>query len=200
MSWQKRPMLVGYSELVGSKSWQTGLPEECKPRASSVYFLPILEVRRANSVKHMRALIISTLVLGLLGSCAVRDLAQEKPDVASIRALELKWVDAYKQRQIAAVAALLADDYVITLEDGSTYGKVGFISYNARPLRVDIADLADVKIRMHENIAVVTAAYHERGELDGKPYDYHDRLTDVWMKIGGKWQLIASHYSLPANL
>lgn len=147
----------------------------------------------------MRALIFPTLLLCLLASTAVRDLAQEKPDVASIRALELKWVDAYKQRQIAAVAALLAEDYVITLEDGSTYGKVGFISYNAGPLRVDIAELADVKIRMYENIAVVTAAYHERGELGGKPYDYHDRLTDVWMKIRGKWQLIASHYSLPAN-
>ena len=148
----------------------------------------------------MRALIFSTLVLCLLASPAVRDLAQEQPDVASIRALELKWVDAYKQRQIGAVAALLAEDYVITLEDGSTYGKVGFISYNAGPLRVDIADLADVKIRMRENIAVVTAGYHERGVLGGKPYDYHDRLTDVWMKIRGKWQLIASHYSLPANL
>jgi ketosteroid isomerase-like protein len=148
----------------------------------------------------MRALISSTLVLCLLAPSALRGQAQEKPDAASIRALELKWVDAYKQRKIAAVAALLADDYVITLEDGSTYGKVGFISYNAGPLRVDLADLADVRIRMYENTAVVTAAYHERGELGGKPYDYHDRLTDVWMKIRGKWQLIASHYSLPASL
>jgi len=120
--------------------------------------------------------------------------------VASIRALELKWVDAYKQRQIAAVGALLAEDYVITLEDGSTYGKVGFVSYSAGPLRVDVAELADVKIRMHENIAVVTAAYHERGEFGGKSYDYHDRLTDVWMKSSGKWQLIASHYSVPTSL
>jgi len=148
----------------------------------------------------MRALIFSTLVLWLLASSAVRDLAQEKPDVASIRALELKWVDAYKRRQIDAVAALLAEDYVITLEDGSTYGKVGFLSYNAGSLRVDFAELADVKVRMHENVAVVTAAYHERGELGGKSYDYHDRLTDIWMKVGGKWQLIASHYSLPVNL
>ena len=147
----------------------------------------------------MRAGIFSTLALCLLGCFAVRNLAQEKSDVASIRTLELKWVDAYKQRQIAAVAALLAEDYVITLEDGSTYGKVGFISYNAGPLRVDIADLTDVKIHMHENIAVVTAGYHERGEFGGKSYDYHDRLTDVWMKIGGKWQLIASHYSVPAR-
>jgi len=148
----------------------------------------------------MRARILSTLVLCLLGCFAVRNLAQEKSDVASIRTLELKWVDAYKQRQIAAVAALLAEDYVITLEDGSTYGKVGFISYNAGPLRVDIADLTDVKIHLHENIAVVTAGYHERGEFGGKSYDYHDRLTDVWMKIGGKWQLIASHYSVPKSL
>jgi ketosteroid isomerase-like protein len=139
----------------------------------------------------MRTRILSPLVLCLLGCFAVRGLAQEKPDVASIRTLELKWVEAYKQRKITDVAALLADDYVITLEDASTYGKVGFISYNAGALRVDIADLTDVKIHMHENIAVVTAGYHERGEFGGKPYDYHDRLTDVWMKIGGKWQLIA---------
>ena len=141
-----------------------------------------------------------TLILCVLGCFAVRNLAQEKSDVASIRTLELKWVDAYKQRKIADVAAVLADDYVITLEDGSTYGKVGFISYNAGPLRVDIADIADVKVHIHENIAVVTAGYHERGEFGGKSYDYHERLTDVWMKIGGKWQLIASHYSVPTSL
>ena len=148
----------------------------------------------------MRTWIFSILGLALLGCLAVSDLAQEKAEVDAIRILESKWVDAYKQRRIAAVAALLAEDYVITLEDGSTYGKVGFISYNAGPLRVDIADLTDVRIRMHENIAVLTAAYHERGEFSGKSYDYHDRLTDVWMKSGGKWQLIASHYSVPASL
>jgi len=147
----------------------------------------------------MRARIFTALIFGLLGCIAAPVLAQEKPDMAAIRALELKWVEAYKQRQIAAVAALLSEDYVITLEDGSVYGKVGFISYSAGPLRVDVADLADVKIRLHENIAVVTAAYHERGQFSGKSYDYHDRLTDVWMKVGVRWQLIASHYSVAST-
>jgi len=148
----------------------------------------------------MRARIFTALIFGLLGCIAAPALGQEKPDMAAIRALELKWVDAYKQRQIAAVAALLSEDYVITLEDGSIYGKVGFISYSAGPLRVDVADLSDVKIRLHENVAVVTAAYHERGQFGGKSYDYHDRLTDVWMKVGVRWQLIASHYSVPSAL
>jgi len=52
---------------------------------------------------------------------------------------------------------------------------------------------------MHGNAAVVTGAYHEKGVSGGKPYDYHDRFTDVWMNINGKWQVIASHYSLPGN-
>lgn len=148
----------------------------------------------------MRARIFWALALCLLALFAVRSFAQEKTDAATIRALESKWVDAYKQRQIATVASLLADDYVITQEDGSVYGKVGFISYNAGSLRVDLAEASDLKIHMHDNIAVVTGAYHEKGMQGGKPYDYHDRLTDVWMKTNGKWQLIASHYSLPANL
>lgn len=148
----------------------------------------------------MRDRIYSALVLCLLGFVAARGLAQEKSDAATIRGLESKWIDAYKQRQIATVASVLADDYVITLEDGSVYGKVGFISYNAGSLRVDIAEATDLRIHMHDNIAVVTGAYHERGVQGGKSYDYHDRLTDVWMKTGGKWQLIASHYSLPVKL
>jgi len=151
----------------------------------------------------MRARILSTLVFCLLSPFVIHTLAQEKPeksDAAIIRALESKWMAAYKQRQVATLSSLLADDYVITIEDGSTYGKVGFISYNAGALRVDTVEMSDLNIRMHGNIAVVTGAYHERGESRGKPYDYHDRLTDVWMKNGGEWQLIASHYSFPASL
>ena len=147
----------------------------------------------------MRAWIFSILVLCLLGCFAIRDLAQEKSDAASIRALESKWADAYKQREIATLSSLLGEDYVITVEDGSTYGKVGFISHSSGPLRVDIAEMSDLKIRMHGNIAVVTGAYHERGESGGKTYEYHDRFTDVWMKNSAEWQLIASHYSLPAS-
>ena len=57
----------------------------------------------------------------------------------------------------------------------------------------------DLKVRLHGNAAVVTGAYYEKGTEKGKPYEYRDRLTDVWMNTNGKWQLIVSHYSLPAK-
>jgi len=126
--------------------------------------------------------------------------AQDRSDEATIRGLESKWSDAYKQRRISALASLLADDYVITMEDGTTLSKVGLLSKNMGALRVDIAEMTDLKVRFRDNVAIVTGTYHEKGEDSGKAYDYTDRLTDVWMKINGKWQLIASHYSVPTKL
>jgi ketosteroid isomerase-like protein len=59
--------------------------------------------------------------------------------------------------------------------------------------------MSDVKVRTHGNTAIVTGAYREKGTSRGKPYEYHDRLTDVWMLIEGRWQVIASHYAIPAK-
>jgi ketosteroid isomerase-like protein len=127
-----------------------------------------------------------------------KDQDKDKSDAAHIRSMELKWTESYKKRQVDILASLLADDFVITVEDGNTYGKTGYISHSAESsAHVEIAEMSELKVRMHGNTAVVTGAYHERGLSGGKPYEYHDRLTDVWMKNGGKWQVVASHYSVP---
>jgi ketosteroid isomerase-like protein len=148
----------------------------------------------------MRARTSVPILVCLLGSCWVAASAQESPDAATIRDLETKWADSYKNRQVDVLSSLMADDYVITMEDGSVYGKVGFISHTAQPSeKVDLVEFADLKIRMHGDAAVVTGSYHEKGESGGKPYDYRDRMTDMWMKIDGKWKLVASHYSIPAQ-
>jgi len=93
---------------------------------------------------------------------------------------------------------LLAEDFAITVEDGSTYGKEGYISHSAdTSVHVEVAELSELRVHMHGNVAVVTGAYHETGSSKGKHYEYRDRLTDVWMKMGGQWQVVASHYSVP---
>jgi ketosteroid isomerase-like protein len=138
------------------------------------------------------------LILSLLAALPASLAAQEKSDAATIRALEMKWTDSYKQRSIDILSSLLAEDFSITVEDGSTYSKAGYISHSAdTSTQVEVAELSDLKVRIHGDTAIVTGAYHERGTSGGKRYEYHDRLTDVWMKSGGKWQVVASHYSVP---
>jgi ketosteroid isomerase-like protein len=140
------------------------------------------------------------VILCLLAASALSLPAQEKSDAAAIRALEMKWTESYKLHSIDILSSLLADDFVITIEDGSIYSKAGYITHSADlSTRVLVAELSDLKVRMHGDTAIVTGAYHEKGESNGKPYEYHDRLTDVWMKTGGKWQVVASHYSVPSK-
>ena len=123
---------------------------------------------------------------------------QKSQDAEKILALEKKWAEAYKHRDISILSSLLAEDFVITVEDGTSYGKEGYISHSAdTSVKVETAELSGLKVRMHGNTAVVTGAYHEKGNSPGKRYEFHDRLTDVWMKIDGRWQVISSHYSVP---
>ena len=133
-------------------------------------------------------------------SAALTLVAQEKSETATVRSLEEKWTEAYKLHNIDILSSLLADDFVITVEDGSVYSKAGYISHSADPaVQVRVAELSDLKVRIRGDAAFVTGAYHEKGESKGKPYDYHDRFTDVWMKAAGKWQVVSSHYSLSAK-
>jgi ketosteroid isomerase-like protein len=150
----------------------------------------------------MRFSFAAVLSLCLLAGFVIPLAAQDKDksDAAYIRSMELKWTESYKQRQVDILASLLADDFVITVEDGNIYSKTGYISHSAEPsVRVEVAEMSDLKVRMHGNTAVVTGAYYERGQSNGKRYEYRDRFTDVWMKAGGKWQVVASHYSVPVK-
>ena len=141
---------------------------------------------------------LSVLVLLLCILPAPLSAQQKSQDTEKILALEKKWSEAYKHRDISILSSLLAEDFVITVEDGTSYGKEGYISHSAdTSVKVETAELSGLKVRMHGNTAVVTGAYHEKGDSGGKRYEYHDRLTDVWMKIDGRWQVISSHYSVP---
>jgi ketosteroid isomerase-like protein len=144
---------------------------------------------------------LSRLSLALLVCLTIRVAAQEPSGAAAqVRKLEEKWTAAYKERQINILSSLLAEDFVITVEDGNTYSKEGYITHSAdTSVKVEVAELADLRVRVRGNLAVVTGAYHERGTSNRKPYEYHDRLTDVWVKAGNNWQVIASHYSVPTK-
>jgi ketosteroid isomerase-like protein len=136
------------------------------------------------------------LVLGVWTSNVIA-LDNESPDSSKIIVLEKEWNEVYKRSDVARMDELLADDYIITIEDGGTFSKPGYIAHNGNStVHVEISEMSELKVRMHGNTAVVTGAYYEKGIEAGKPYEYRDRLTDVWMKIQNRWKLVASHYSL----
>lgn len=132
----------------------------------------------------------------------MRVAAQEQSsEGVQVRRLEEKWTQAYKERNIDILSGLLTEDFIITVEDGATYSKAGYITHSADPaVQVELAEQSDMRVRVRGgSIAIVTGAYHERGQSNHKPYEYHDRFTDVWVRVGNSWRVIASHYSVPVK-
>ena len=98
---------------------------------------------------------ISALLVCLLAA-AISSSAQEKSDATTIRTLELKWTESYKQHNIDILSSLLAEDFVITIEDGSIFRNAD-TSVTVRPsTKGRVAELSDLKVRMHGDTAVVT--------------------------------------------
>ncbi len=148
----------------------------------------------------MRNRTLSRLIFGLLIGLTIPLAAQEPPAAAQVRRLEEKWAEAYKERDLDVLSALLTEDFVITVEDGSTFSKAGYITHSAdTTVHVEVAELSDLRVRVRGggNITVVIGAYHERGQSKGKPYEYHDRFTDVWVRVGNNWRVLAAQYSVP---
>src|SRR5260370_33951545 len=116
--------------------------------------------------------IASSLTFGLLVCLTIGLAAQEPAGAASqVRKLGEKWTAAYKDRKIDLLSSLLAEDFVITVEDGNTYSKAGYITHSADySARVEVAKLPDPRVRLHGIIPEVPGADHDRGQSDAKPY------------------------------
>jgi len=56
-------------------------------------------------------------------------------------------------------------------------------------------------VMLTENFAYSTAIVHAAGKTkDGKTFDFHERSTDVWKKVHGKWRVMHEHNSVPVNV
>ena len=145
-----------------------------------------------------RSLLVVFAAIFVFGSFA--SAQKNSATIATILDQEKKWTDAYKQADLNTMNSLLNEDVIVTVEDGKVYSKSGYLTHSVdKTVKVLLAEINDVRVRVDEDTAVVTGAYHERGTKNGKAYEYNDRFTDVWKDHGGKWQLIASHFSIPVK-
>jgi len=94
-------------------------------------------------------------------------LAQEKSDATAVRGLEKNWTESYKRHGIDILSSLLADDSLSTSKTGNLSSRAGYISHTAdSKVHGQIAELSDLKVRLHGDIAIVTGSDHEKGESD----------------------------------
>jgi ketosteroid isomerase-like protein len=87
------------------------------------------------------------ILLVVFASLAV---AQQKSDPTSkVLVLESKWNDAYRQGDIAVLNALLADDFIITVD----YSKSGYIArLGGSTEHIELSEMSNLKVRVHGDV------------------------------------------------
>jgi ketosteroid isomerase-like protein len=118
-------------------------------------------------------------------------------DPSKVIAMENAWNQAELHNDANAVELLLADDFVMTTAEGTQYGKSEVIaSVKDKSYKPDALQSSDMKVHSATNTAVVTGNYYEKGTDKGKPWERRGRFTDTWVWTNGRWQCLASHFSV----
>ena len=106
---------------------------------------------------------------------------------------EQQWTKAAKAGSVDVIAALLADDFVMMDSDGTMHAKAEMLAL-AKKARWTTNEIADVKVSVHGDSAIVTGSWTGKGtDGNGKAVDAKERWVDTWIKTAsGKWQCLAS--------
>lgn len=111
-----------------------------------------------------------------------------------IRQLEQEWLNAVVRNDSVKVAAILADDFLLTDHDGRLLPKAEILTrMNENRFYLGGVKLGDAKLRFYGTTAInqVTANFQREEETISTV-----TLTEIWVRVKGKWRL-AGVDSLP---
>jgi hypothetical protein len=136
--------------------------------------------------------ILSAVVLILgISSIAVGQYKKGSVEDKLIQ-MDKAWTRAELTGDKKAAAALIAEDYIGTTQRGQIENKTQYLA-SVVP-NADMVKSDDYKVRIFGNTAIMT----HRGTVSGVR-NIQFRSTHVWIKRGGKWQILAHHGSLIAS-
>ena len=115
---------------------------------------------------------------------------------AVVTALEREWAAAITKKDVTALDRLLADDFNGTSPTAHTFTKtVALEELKSGKYVVKSMVLDEISVNIYGDVAVAFTSQKESSEYAGKDTSGHYHFTDVWVKKGGRWQVVASHGS-----
>jgi uncharacterized protein (TIGR02246 family) len=116
-----------------------------------------------------------------------------------VAALGRAYTAMIQRNDAAAIAKILADDYIVTDESGNVLTKeedLATYKGRAKSVKIDKVEYKDQKVRMITgSVAIDHSTIRFIGTKDGKPFDITERITTTWQFLDGRWQIIADHFS-----
>ena len=136
------------------------------------------------------------LCCALASGWTASTLASQLPEVSTeeaLIALERGWNEAFYARDVEFLDSILADDFIVTYDDGARGDKARELglaeSFNQRVIS---ATQEDFIVQVYGETAVVWFTLRVVGIRQGQEAEIVLRYTDVWVVRDGRWQCVAS--------
>ena len=151
----------------------------------------------------MKRLLLPLLTIGL----ATAAIAEESPLAGEVLAREKEWAAAIVRKDEKALENILGSEYSLITANGETQrnvwleGAVKWMDHKALEFR-------EGRVQVYGDVAVVRCTVHWHVLLKGKLQDPRFgtreinsdfRITDVWVKRDGRWQVVLRHSTVPAT-
>lgn len=103
------------------------------------------------------------------------------PDQA-LKLVETQWMEAFKNRDKAALGGILADDFIFTDDEGQVHDKTEYIKAATELIMVESYKLDDLATRIVGATGVVTGRWTGKMTIGGKDASGEFRFTDTFVK------------------
>lgn len=148
-------------------------------------------------LRHLTVLLLVCAVAAVASAQTATKTAQQgNPTTQTFIDLENKWNDALVKADTVALAAILADGYVSTDEQGHQRDKLGILArLKSGERKYRSLKLSDVRLHLYGDAAVVTGINTGTGTSDGQPLPARIAWTDTFIRQNGAWRAVATHAS-----
>lgn len=108
--------------------------------------------------------------------------------------LEFRLSTAIQHKDADTLNVLWNDDYLLTGPDGRVVTKAELISaVGDATLEEDSLQLEDLRLRLFDNVAILTGRAVAKIRVAGEDYSGSYRGTGILIKRQGRWQVIGVH-------
>ena len=138
----------------------------------------------------MKKLFIAIALMMLFGSLAY---GQKMTVEQTLMKMEQEMTDAIIKGDMTTYDKYAADSAVFTDPGGVLINKAQSMAmFKAGDLKIESSKIEGMKVQMFGNTAVVTYRTTDKGMYKGRDISGQYSWTDVFVKMGGKWKMVAS--------
>jgi uncharacterized protein (TIGR02246 family) len=158
---------------------------------------------------RMKEILFVALLAGCVG-CGPAPVADTKAqDQADIKALEDRFVAAFKAKDVNAIMACYVPDQSLIVFDavpprqysGAVAYRKDFEDFFAMSPGLADITLSDLDITVGGDVAYGHSIQHATlTDKDGKKTEMIVRVTDGYKKVNGQWLISHEHVSVPVDL